>query len=997
MSVFMAALAAILLILSLPTSTLAATRTWTGGGLDDTWSNPANWQGNAVPVDGDDLIFPAVGGTTTTNDLPNLLVNTLSISPPRTFVGAAIRLQNGITVSNTVAFSNSNLDLPIQLVAPQTWTIAPNVSLQTLANGTIAMVNAPLTLRIAQTGQVDFTGVISGVGGLTASGLTPGGGGALNLRGANTFQGPTSFEGLLVALRHVTALGVGDGTVANGTTIPTGVTLDLPDGTLPPEAFTLGGVLTTATNAASVLTGPVTLTGQATLVSSAPGSLRIEGVISGAGGLNLFNGTFILANTNTYAGGTKFNLGLTTELIVAAEEAIGPGAMLDLPATARLTIRRRRQTIARLEGHGVVAFESTQTPGERATLVLTASAIGGPFSGTLVGDGLLRYNGTGMFGLNTQSPGLTGAVAVEQGQVTLNGTLPVEFTVAASSELMLGQVTTGPLTSAGRLVLYVGAAASTSLTLTGGELMVTSTPVPSELGRVTVSGPVSLSGALNVLMDFTFPNATIGRVFTIVDKTSPGPIAGTFDGVPEGSTILAGRFTLRVSYQGGDGNDVTLTILKTEREYLLSEGATSGFFATEIAVANPGAIGGSIARVDFFPVGGGVVSKDLVLQPFSRTTIRVNDIPELAGAEFSTQVSSIAGPLIVERTMTWDAASAYGAHTEHAVEDLSTTWYFAEGSQGFFKTFLLLANPQAAKNVATVQYLRTDEAPITRTYPLEPRSRFTVDLGLDDQLVNRSFGMIVSFEQQGMAERAMYFGTTPFLTGGHESAGVTAPSTTWFVPEGATGPFFETFILLANPSDAPVDATLEFLPQSGPPVTTTAPIPPRGRTTVNIETVDPSLANAAVATQVTSASPIIVERAQYWPDPAPSWYEAHNSFGVTQLGTTWGLGEGRVGQARGFQTYILLANPGTSDANVTVRFLREGVKPSVLKTFLVRGRSRFNVTVGPGTDVPELENESFGALITSDQPIAAERAMYSESPGQPVWAAGTSATAVRLR
>ena len=58
--------------------------------------------------------------------------------------------------------------------------------------------------------------------------------------------------------------------------------------------------------------------------------------------------------------------------------------------------------------------------------------------------------------------------------------------------------------------------------------------------------------------------------------------------------------------------------------------------------------------------------------------------------------------------------------------------------------------------------------------------------------------------------------------------------------------------------------------------------------------------------------------------------------------------------------------------------------------------SRFNVAVGAGADVPELADESFGALVTSTQPIAVERAMYSNGPGQPVWAAGTSPTAVRL-
>jgi hypothetical protein len=46
---------------------------------------------------------------------------------------------------------------------------------------------------------------------------------------------------------------------------------------------------------------------------------------------------------------------------------------------------------------------------------------------------------------------------------------------------------------------------------------------------------------------------------------------------------------------------------------------------------------------------------------------------------------------------------------------------------------------------------------------------------------------------------------------------------------------------------------------------------------------------------------------------------------------------------------------------------------------------------GSGSDVPELVDENFGAIITSDQPIAAERSMYSNANGQ-IWAAGTNAT-----
>lgn len=59
------------------------------------------------------------------------------------------------------------------------------------------------------------------------------------------------------------------------------------------------------------------------------------------------------------------------------------------------------------------------------------------------------------------------------------------------------------------------------------------------------------------------------------------------------------------------------------------------------------------------------------------------------------------------------------------------------------------------------------------------------------------------------------------------------------------------------------------------------------------------------------------------------------------------------------------------------------------------GNNRWSTAGNWSGNVDELQNETFGALLVSDQPIAVERAMYSDAGGQ-VWAAGTSATAVRL-
>jgi hypothetical protein len=170
-------------------------------------------------------------------------------------------------------------------------------------------------------------------------------------------------------------------------------------------------------------------------------------------------------------------------------------------------------------------------------------------------------------------------------------------------------------------------------------------------------------------------------------------------------------------------------------------------------------------------------------------------------------------------------------------------------------------------------------------------------------------------------------------------------------------------------------------------------IPANGRVTVNIEQEDASLAVGAVATTVDAQLPIIVERSQYWPDPAPQWYEAHNSFGVTAAGTKWGLAEGRVGGDNHAQTFILLANPGFLDAEVQLTFLRETGTP-VTKSVTVPASTRFTLPVG-APEVPGIANEQFGVLIESDQPIAVERALYWDADGI-IWAAGSNATASRL-
>ena len=294
-----------------------------------------------------------------------------------------------------------------------------------------------------------------------------------------------------------------------------------------------------------------------------------------------------------------------------------------------------------------------------------------------------------------------------------------------------------------------------------------------------------------------------------------------------------------------------------------------------------------------------------------------------------------------------------------------------------------------------LSFLTESNGTVVKTFQVAPTARLTVSAGLIPELINRSFAIVVDANIPVIAECSMYFGTKRFWDGGHESAGVSEPATTWFLAEGATGPFFDTFILVANPNPAQAHITMNFLTDQGQTVTKTYTVAANARLTVNPEVESPLLANAAVSTTVTSDLPTIVERSMYWAGNGTEWFEAHNSFGLATLGTKWGLSEGRVGTDRAFATYILLANPSTTQAaNVQVTYLRAN-GGTVVKTYTVNPSSRFNIDVV--SRVPELQNESFGAVIevTNGVPIAVERSLYNNSNGE-IWAAGTNATGTLL-
>ena len=79
--------------------------------------------------------------------------------------------------------------------------------------------------------------------------------------------------------------------------------------------------------------------------------------------------------------------------------------------------------------------------------------------------------------------------------------------------------------------------------------------------KVVALGVTINVGAQTLFADLASGAFTVGSVFTVIDNTSATPIAGTFSNLPDASTFTNNGNTYEVNYEGGDGNDLTMTVV----------------------------------------------------------------------------------------------------------------------------------------------------------------------------------------------------------------------------------------------------------------------------------------------------------------------------------------------------------------------------------------------------------------------------------------------------
>ncbi|AWM39736.1 Extracellular serine protease precursor [Gemmata obscuriglobus] len=531
-----------------------------------------------------------------------------------------------------------------------TLTLGGNVTtnsdtVTSVISGNLDLGGATRTFTVANNAQLDpdlsITANISGTGaGLIKAGANS----QLLLSGNNTYDGITTITAGAIEIASDNALGA----ASAGTVVNSGFSLALLGGITVPEPITINGVGFGGLGAVFNGNGNNTISGALTLganstIGSLSGTLTFSGAISdGASSYALTkvqSGTVAFSSANTYDGGTTISGGV---IAISNGAALGTGLVtvgntgsLDLSGGITLTNAitlngvpvTNRSKINSVSGNNIIQGNVGITGGNNVAFDVaggTALTVSGAISGSPDFD----KNSTGTLVLTGTSTH-TGNVNVNDGTLIVNGSLAtsnvvfVDGTLGGTGTLPAVTVssigTLAPGNSPGALNtgdLAFQSSGSTYAVELNGSIAGT------QYDQTNVTGTVTLAGATLSLSIGYAP--TVGTTFALINNDGSDAVSGTFAGLAEGATITSGSATYAISYVGGDGNDVVLTLVSRTGTWtgLGGDGnwSTAGNWAGGVA-----------------PVAG----DDLVFPAGAARTTSVNDF--VAGTNFKSITIDGAG------------------------------------------------------------------------------------------------------------------------------------------------------------------------------------------------------------------------------------------------------------------------------------------------------------------------------------------------------------------
>src|SRR5881296_1621716 len=460
-------------------------------------------------------------------------------------------------------------------------TLRTTASFTVAANRGIALTGAG-TISTDPGTTLTYGGIIAG-----ASPLTKAGTGTLIVSGANTYTGATAISAGTLQLGATNAVPSGSAVTVSG-----GATFDL-------RGFSDGiGSLAGAGTVTSGAAGAVTLTAGGNNAST-----TFSGLIqNGSGTVALTKtgtGTLTLSGANTYSGATTVSAGVldvqnnTALGATAGATTVAGGAALQLEGSGLVVAEPVTLNGTGIAGGGALrqlantnTWSGTITLGSAArvnadagTLTVSGGITNGGFLLTvggagnttvsttaISGTGGLTKDGTGTVTLSASNT-YTGTTTVSAGSLLVNGSQG-SSAVSLNGGTLGGTGTVGAITSTGSggsvaPGVGVGILASGNVNWSSGSpgfvVQLNGTTAGTGYDQLNVTGSVNLGGAtLSGTLGFSPPN---GTSFTIINNDGGDAVIGTFAGLPEGSTVVLSGQSLQISYVGGTGNDVVLSVV----------------------------------------------------------------------------------------------------------------------------------------------------------------------------------------------------------------------------------------------------------------------------------------------------------------------------------------------------------------------------------------------------------------------------------------------------
>ena len=306
----------------------------------------------------------------------------------------------------------------------------------------------------------------------------------------------------------------------------------------------------------------------------------------------------------------------------------------------------------------------------------------------------------------------------------------------------------------------------------------------------------------------------------------------------------------------------------------------------------------------------------------------------------------------------------------------SASWYFAEGYTGAgFQEYICIANPGATAATVSGDFLFNGGGSLQRSFTVNPRSRFTVDVN-SVVGVGREVSAVLTSDHADLAmERPIYFnyglsrgGTS---TGSHCVTAAPAPASAWYFAEGYTGRDFDEYLCVLNPSASAARLTFKFQTPASEEVRT-GWVPARSRQTFKVNDLLGADRESSLA--LYSSQPVVAERPMYF-SYASTWGAmltgGHCVMGATALSGSLYFAEGTT--RSGFDEWLTLQNPGTASISVSATYQVGSGQGAPVKREYVVGplrRRTVNVSLEVGRE------KDVSVLLSSPAPFLAERPMY---------------------